>query len=116
MASELERARTDESLIPVIRDHEARLRELLEEARRKAEQMVKEAERESMERVKAREEELPQEMERQRAAEAKRIEEEAAGNRAMLANVGREVENIAERNLDAAVSAIVKAVWPEGGG
>ncbi len=104
----------EQSLIPLVREREAQIKEMLEQARRSADETIQAAEHEAVERLKALQEELPRALERELGRAVDRMEAEARVRREAVGAAGDEVRRVAQQNLEAAVSAIVAAVWPKG--
>jgi F0F1-type ATP synthase membrane subunit b/b' len=104
----------EQSLVPMVREREEELRRRLEEARHTADEMVQQAEREAAERLAREQAELPRLLERQLAGAIQRLEAQAGERRQAAGRAGDRVREAAEQNMEAAVTAIVAAVWPRG--
>ena len=103
-----------ESLLPSIREEEARLKAELDSVRLEAERDAAEAERAAAERVRTTREALPGTMEERRRAVLRELEAEARARRTPEGEIERAVEAQAERGMAAAVAAVLARVLPGG--
>jgi vacuolar-type H+-ATPase subunit H len=108
------RSDEEQSLIPSIQEKEKALRQMLEQARSAADTAVGGAEREAARRLEETREQIPGRMERRFQEAAARFEAEAAERQKAAEEENKRLADAAAGHLEAAVSAIVAAVWPEG--
>jgi hypothetical protein len=99
----------EQSLIPIIQEIERGCRLMLEQARAQAAAEVRAAEREAGEAIQRAGEEIPERMERKHREEVARLQ---AGLRPRTQEPA-ELARRAERNLERAVAAVMKQLWPE---
>lgn len=107
-----ERGIREESLVPMIEEEEHRLAALLEEARAQAERIVEYAGREANQRIASVEERLPGLKEERNTRARAAIEKEADELRKEASAALDALRADAEANREAAVRAVVEAVWP----
>ena len=103
------------SLLPGLKEEEARLRVALEAARAQAEKLVLDAARRAEEAVRAARGDLPGRMAEERERLRAIAEAEARSLRLPLGEIERRVADLAAGNLPATVAYIVSAVLPESG-
>jgi len=103
-----------ESLLPSVKEEEARLKAELETVRAQAERSAAEAELEAAERVRTARESLPSRTEERREAALRKLRSEADGLRKPEGEIERAVEAHARLRMDAAVKAILARVLPGG--
>ena len=103
------------SLLPGLKDEEARLRESLEAARAQAETLVTDAARRAEEAVRAAREALPGRMAEERERLRASAEAEARSLRRPPGEIEGRVAALASQNLPATVAYIVSSVLPESG-
>ena len=116
MAREASKANDDvkESLIPVIKAEEDRLKRMLDEAKAEAARLVREAEGRAEARVEEMKQGLPRFITGRREEAIREIEAQAAAERDTSDSEADEIRRGARSNMDGAVAHIVSMVWPGG--